>query len=53
MRKYINIFVVALATVMTTSCLEEEPRDQLYEDEIYSNADNIYINAVAVTPSQS
>lgn len=48
MRKYINIFVVALATVMTTSCLEEEPRDQLYEDEIYSNADNIYINAVAV-----
>ena len=48
MKKYINIFMVALATVMVTSCLEEEPRDQLYEDEIYSNADNIYINAVAV-----
>ena len=48
MRKYINIFVVALATVMTTSCLTEDPRDQLYEDDIYNNANNIYINAVAV-----
>ena len=48
MRKCINIFMVILTAVMTTSCLEEEPRDQLYEDEIYNSADNIYINAVAV-----
>ena len=48
MRKYINILLVALATMMTTSCLEEEIRDQLYEDDIYNNANNIYINAVAV-----
>ena len=48
MRKCINIFMVILTAVMTTSCLEEEPRDQLCEDEIYNSADNIYINAVAV-----
>ena len=48
MRKCINIFMVVLTAVMTTSCLEEGPRDQLYEDEIYNSADNIYINAVAV-----
>ena len=48
MRKYINILLVALATMMTTSCLEEDVRDQLYEDDIYNNANNIYINAVAV-----
>ncbi|MDA6815780.1 hypothetical protein OSL60_26725, partial [Escherichia coli] len=38
---------VALATMMT-SCLTEDPRDQLYEEDIYNNANNIYINAVAV-----
>lgn len=48
MRKYINILLVALAAMMTTSCLEEDVRDQLYEDDIYNNANNIYINAVAV-----
>lgn len=48
MRRYINILMVALATMMTTSCLSEDPRDQLYEEDIYNNANNIYINAVAV-----
>ena len=48
MKRYINILLVALAAMMTTSCLEEEIRDQLYEDDIYNNANNIYINAVAV-----
>ena len=48
MRKYINMLLVALAAMMTTSCLEEDIRDQLYEDDIYNNANNIYINAVAV-----
>ena len=39
--------MVALATMMT-SCLTGRPRDQLYEEDIYNNANNIYINAVAV-----
>ena len=47
MKRYINILMVALATTMT-SCLTEDPRDQLYEEDIYNNANNIYINAVAV-----
>ena len=48
MRRYINILTIALATMMMTSCLTEDPRDQLYEEDIYNNANNIYINAVAV-----
>ena len=48
MKRYIAILVVALAAMTTTSCLTEDPRDQLYEDDIYNNAQNIYINAVAV-----
>lgn len=47
MKRYINILMVVLATMMT-SCLTEDPRDQLYEEDIYNNANNIYINAVAV-----
>lgn len=47
MKRYINILMVALATMMT-SCLTEDTRDQLYEEDIYNNANNIYINAVAV-----
>ena len=47
MRKYYNIFIVALAAMMA-SCLDENPRDQVSEDNIYNNASNIYINAVAV-----
>ena len=43
MKRYINILMVALATMMT-SCLTEDPRDQLYEENIYNNANNIYIN---------
>lgn len=42
MKRYINILMVALATMMT-SCLTEDPRDQLYEENIYNNANNIYI----------
>ena len=48
MKKYISILAAALVAMMTTSCLSEDPRDQLYEDDIYNNAGNIYINAVAV-----
>ncbi len=48
MKKYISILAAALVAMMTTSCLSEDPRDQLYEDDIYNSAGNIYINAVAV-----
>ena len=48
MKRYITILAAALVAMMTTSCLSEDPRDQLYEDDIYNNAGNIYINAVAV-----
>ena len=41
MRRYINILTIALATMMMTSCLTEDPRDQLYEEDIYNNANNI------------
>lgn len=47
MRRNFNIFAIATAMIMT-SCLTEDPRDQLYEDDIYNSANNIYINAVAV-----
>ena len=48
MKRYITILAAALVAMMTTSCLSEDPRDQLYEDDIYNSANNIYINAVAV-----
>ncbi len=48
MKKYISILAAALVAMMTTSCLSEDPRDQLYEDDIYNSANNIYVNAVAV-----
>ena len=48
MKKYISILAAALVAMMTTSCLSEDPRDQLYEDDIYNSANNIYINTVAV-----
>ena len=47
MKRYINILMVALATMMTSG-LTEDPRDQLYEEDIYNNANKLYINAVAV-----
>ena len=47
MRRFYSIFAIAIAMIMT-SCLTEDPRDQLYGDDIYNNANNIYINAVAV-----
>ena len=48
MKRYMTILAVALTAVMMTSCLSEDPRDQLYEDDIYNSANNIYVNAVAV-----
>ena len=41
MKRYMTILAVALTAVMMTSCLSEDPRDQLYEDDIYNSANNI------------
>ena len=47
MKKYTNILLIAMMVLMN-SCLNEDLKDQLYEEDIYNNANNIYINAVAV-----
>lgn len=46
--KTINYFLWVLLAFLMSSCLNEDLRDQLHEDDIYDNANNIYINAVAV-----
>lgn len=48
MKKYICFLIAISLLVVSNSCLEEEPRAQLYEDEIYKSASDIYVNAVAV-----
>lgn len=48
MKRYINILMVALATMMT-SCLTEDPRDQLYEENIYNNANYILMQWLCST----
>lgn len=47
MKKYKNILWI-LMLVLMSSCLNEDLKDQLYEEDIYNNANNIYVNAVAV-----
>ena len=42
MKRYFGVLLVAL-TAMMTSCLDETPRDQLYEEDIYNDANSIYI----------
>lgn len=42
--KYILVLPLLLSF---SSCLDEHPKDQVYQDAIYNNADNIYKNAVA------
>lgn len=44
--KLLNIAIFALALSLT-ACLDENPKDQLPESEIYDSADNLYANAVA------
>lgn len=46
--KTINYILWVLLAFFMSSCLNEDLRDQLHEDDIYDNANNIYINAVAV-----
>ena len=47
MKRYFGVLLVALAA-MTASCLDETPRDQVYEEDIYGDANSMYVNAVAV-----
>lgn len=46
--KTINYILWVLLAFLMSTCLNEDLRDQLHEDDIYDNANNIYINAVAV-----
>ena len=39
--------IMAFALLALTSCLDEHPKDQLDESQIYNSASNIYANAVA------
>ena len=47
MRHYNNFIICLLAMFITTSCLDENPKDQVDEERIYDTAQNIYVNAVA------
>ncbi len=47
MKHYLNILTAILLAAGTASCLDESPKDQLDEEEIYNSAQNIYINAVS------
>lgn len=43
--KYLPIFMMAM--LLCSSCLDEHPRDQLSEDEVFNDATNLYMNTVA------
>ena len=45
-----NIYRLLLAAILAmgmTSCLEENPRDQIEEDKVFNSASNLYLNTVA------
>jgi hypothetical protein len=44
MKKY---YIILLASLTLVSCLDENPKSQLPEDEAYTSASNLYINTVA------
>ena len=46
MKLYKNIPLIFLM-LLANSCLDEEMKDQLYEEDLYTSANSIYINAVA------
>lgn len=48
MKNYNRLSLFLLLATTLVSCLQENPRDQLYEEDIYNNATDIYVNAVAV-----
>lgn len=45
--KRLTLFLSILSVLSLTSCLDEHPKDQLTEDQIYTSASDIYINAVS------
>lgn len=44
--RFLALLILALSLSMT-SCLDETPKDQIPESEIYDSANNLYVNAVA------
>ena len=44
MRKYI---LITLATITLASCLDENPRDRLTEEEAFKTSTDLYLNTVA------
>ena len=42
-----KLLIALAATLPLVSCLDEHPRDQVDENEIYNSASSIYVNAVA------
>ncbi len=44
--RFLALSILALSLSMT-SCLDETPKDQISESEIYDSANNLYVNAVA------
>ena len=44
--KFFALSVLALSLSLT-SCLDETPKDQLPEQNIYDSANSLYVNAVA------
>ncbi len=47
MKRIYYISALILMAVSFASCLDQDPKDQLTEEEMYDNATNIYVNAVA------
>lgn len=47
MRTFIKYILAVSMMFCCWACLDEHPKDQLYQEAIYNNADNIYKNAVA------
>ena len=47
MKKIIEYILAVPLMLCFCSCLDEHPKDQIDQEEIYNNADNIYKNAVA------
>ncbi|MGI6222755.1 MAG: RagB/SusD family nutrient uptake outer membrane protein [Prevotella sp.] len=46
--KLSKIIFLLIASLALTSCLDENPKGQVDEDEAYSTASNLYINSVAL-----
>lgn len=47
MKTRIILWLLVLVGLMS-SCLDEDLKDQVYEDDIYNNSSDVYVNAVAV-----